>query len=366
MRLTENITVWFCRIPLFWRFQIVGWTVYACLTFPLKAVLYDSVPYALLVTVFRESYGFLASSCLRLLYVRLGLRTDRPLRMAVVILAASFVAAALDILLGFWIEDFGGRTGGLDPTFGIFCFRALLLTVWSLLYFAIRDLMAARKRLLRLRKAEAAARDAEILMLRAQVSPHFLFNAFNTILAELDGRNPELVPVVRGLSDYFRYSLSNHNEVFVTMGQEYDAIRSYLTVEKARFQDSLEIDCHLDEEAREVRVPGVFLQPLVENALKYGHMTSPTPLRLRLNVTCDADARFIVEVTNSGKWVERSKQRKRSDSEGHGLSVLRRRLELLYPGNHSLEIIAPEEAEDVTVRICLPSVKNQPITPDAN
>jgi len=205
---------------LFWRFQIVGWTVYACLSLPLKAVLYDSVPYALLVTLFRESFGFVASSCLRLLYIRLGLRTDQPARMAVATLAASFAAAALDSLLGFWVEDLAGRPRGGDPAFGIFCFRALLLAVWSLLYFAIRDLMAARKRLSRLRKAEAAARDAEILMLRAQVSPHFLFNAFNTILAELDGRNPELVPVVRGLSDYFRYSLSNHNEVFVKMGEE--------------------------------------------------------------------------------------------------------------------------------------------------
>lgn len=361
MRLTENIVARISAVPLFWRVQIVGWTVYAVMTVPLKALLYDSIPYALLVTVFRESFGFVASSCLRVMYLKLGLRSDRPARLAVWILTACLAAAGLDTLLGFLIEDLGGRGKGADPTFGIFCFRALLLTVWSLLYFAIRDLLAARKRLSHLRKAEAAARDAEILMLRAQVSPHFLFNAFTTILAELDGRNPKLVPVVRGLSDYFRYSLSTHDEVFVTMVREFDAIRSYLTVEKARFEDSLEIECHLDDDARDVRVPGVFLQPLVENALKYGHMTSPNPLRLRLHVTSAAEGEVVVEVTNSGKWRDCSDETESSGSGGQGLGVLRKRLDLLYPGRHSIEVIAPEGANEVTVRIRLAAEKEPPV-----
>jgi len=351
-------------IPLFWRFQIIGWASFAVLSFPLKVVLFESIGYALLITIFRESFGFLLTSVLRIIYHKLGLRTGRPVPLILSILSISFVCSGIDTALALWVENFGGRTTNADPTFGIFCFRALLFTVWSLLFFGIRDLMAARKRLAKLQEAELAARDAEILMLRAQVSPHFLFNAFNTILAELDGRNPEMVPVVRGLSDYFRYSLANHDEIFVTMGQEYDAILSYLTVEKARFRDSLEIDCYLDPNLRNMEVPGVFLQPLVENALKYGHMTSPTPLSLRLHVAVGPDGGAIVEVSNSGKWIEPSAKRSRERTGGQGLSVLRRRLELLYPGNHSLDISHPEGEEKVTVRIRLPS-PNQSQSNDA-
>jgi two-component system, LytTR family, sensor kinase len=341
-------------LPLFWKFQIIGWVVYALLTLPLKLILYESIGYALLVTVFRESFGFLITSALRIIYLKLGLRTDRPVSLILIVISIAFVCSGLDTLLALWVEHISERTSHEDPLFGIFCFRALLFTVWSLLFFTIRDHMAARKRLAKLLAAESAARDAEILMLRAQVSPHFLFNAFNTILANLHESNSEMIPVVRGLSDYFRYSLANHDSVFVTMGQEFDAIRSYLTVEKARFGDSLEIDCHLDPKLRNMEVPGIFLQPLVENALKFGHKTSPTPLCLRLHVRAELDSGAVVEVSNTGKWIEPSWKRSRRDPGGQGLTVLRRRLELLYPGNHSIEITHPETEGRVTVRIHLP------------
>ncbi len=354
-------TAWFGGLPLFWRFQIIGWLTYAILTLPLKALLFESLGYAVLVTVFRESFGFLITSALRFAYLRLGLRTNRPLRLAIVVFSFAFACSGLDSLVGLGVEHLGGRDEYSDPTFGLFVFRTLLYTVWSVLYFTIKDLSEAGKRLEKLQEAENAARDAEILMLRAQVSPHFLFNAFNTILAELDGKNPELVPVVRGLSDYFRYSLTNHDETFVTMGQEFDAILSYLTVEKARFRHSLELDCHLDPQFREMKVPGIFLQPLVENALKYGHKTSPTPLILRLHIAAAPGGGAIVEVSNSGKWIEPSPVRSSEGTGGHGLQLLKRRLELLYPGEHSIAILHPEGEEKVSIRIHLPfQPSNQP------
>ncbi len=339
--------------PLFWRFQIVGWLVYALLTLPLKLVLFQSLGYALLVTLFRESFGFLITTGFRYLFRKMELRIGRPVILATVVLSLSFTFSAVDLLLGFAVQDLGGRSATGDLVFGIFCFRALLFTTWSVLYFTLRDLIAARERLASLRKAEIAVRDAEILMLRAQVSPHFLFNAFNTIIADLDDTNRSLVPVVRGLSDYFRYSLASHDQPFVKMEQEFDAIRSYLTVEKARFQDSLEIDCHLDPAAAGLEVPGIFLQPLVENALKHGYKTSPTTLRLRLDITGDGNNGAVVEVTNSGKWSAENPEQDGEGTGGQGLSVLRRRLELLYPGRHSLEILACDSEGTVTVRILL-------------
>lgn len=352
-------------MPLFWRFQILGWLAYALLTLPLKAVFFQSISYAVLVTLSRESFGFLATVGFRYLYLKGGLRTSKPWLLAGLVLSVAFAFSALDTALNWWIVNLTDRPGNNDPVFGIFCYRALLFTVWSLLYFTIKDIMAARARVADLRKAELAARDAEILMLRAQVSPHFLFNAFNTILADLDGRNPELVPVVRGLSDYFRYSLSSHDEVFVSMEREFEAIRNYLTVEKARFQESLVVECEMDPALGDVAVPGIFLQPVVENALKYGNQTSATPLRLSVKVFPTEEGYAIVEVTNSGSWVEPAEQSRdtKSGTGGQGLSVLRKRLELLCPETHRLEILADQAAETVTVRICLDPTEPLPTAP---
>jgi LytS/YehU family sensor histidine kinase len=111
----------------------------------------------------------------------------------------------------------------------------------------------------------------------------------------------------------------------------------------------LNIDCHIDNEARKALVPGIILQPLVENAIKYGRETSPSPLQLRLHVF-RAGPELQMEVSNSGHWIENDKNR---TSSGVGLENLQRRLALLYPGQHRVEITRKED--NVSVRICIPA-----------
>lgn len=317
-------------------------------------MLFESLSYVLMVTCFREIFGLFITSGFRSIFKKLGLDTERPWKLIFWVFVLAFAASGIDLLLVLGLEEISGWSGNEEMRFGIYCFRTLLFIVWSLLYFGLKDMKAARDKLIMLSRAESAARDAEVLMLRAQVSPHFLFNAFNTILADIGDSNPKLVSVVMGLSDYFRYSLTNHDEVFVTIGQEYDAICSYLTVEKARFGDELEVDSYLDPSVRDIHVPGIFLQPLVENALKYGHMTSPSPLRLRLHLRPHAHGGLAVEVANSGEWVEHSDRvSANGESGGQGLTVLRRRLELLYPGKHTVEVIQSPENHEVVIRIVL-------------
>src|SRR5262249_9222664 len=149
----------------------------------------------------------------------------------------------------------------------------------------IRQVIMLRERELALAHAESAAARAELQVLRAQVDPHFLFNALNTVLAGLDREPRALAPVVQGLADYLRYSLLNRKATFVSLGGEFGARMSYLVVEKARFREGLEIDGHFDEGVRSLAVPVVILQPLVENAVKHGYKSSPPPLRVRVHVT---------------------------------------------------------------------------------
>ena len=339
------------HLPLFWRFQIIGWLAFAVFTLPLKASAFGSVEYAVVVVLLREPLGLLLTSGFRLVYRRMDIRAHPPAQLAVCVLVFSFLAGGIDMLA---FQSFSSDIQA-DPNsqnaVGMWCFRTMLYCVWSILYFWIRDHQRNTRRLLRLAHAETAARNAELLMLRAQVSPHFLFNSLNTILAGLDRQPATLAPTVQGLADYFRYSLTSRHDTLVTLGEEFDAMMNYLMVEKARFRDSLVIESHLDPAARSILVPGIFLQPLVENAIKYGYQTSAAPLRIWIRVETGEGESVRIEVRNTGEWVE---PRPSDGSRGNGLSILRRRLELLYGAGQRITITTVPVESQVSVRIEIP------------
>jgi LytS/YehU family sensor histidine kinase len=116
-------------------------------------------------------------------------------------------------------------------------------------------------------------------------------------------------------------------------------------LEKARLNGSLNIDCRIDNEARKALVPGIILQPLVENAIKYGRETSLDAVHLRLYVS-RAGSELQMEVSNSGHWIETGKNHR-------GLENLQRRLALLYPGEHRMEIT--KKADRVSFQIRIPA-----------
>jgi two-component system LytT family sensor kinase len=178
-------------------------------------------------------------------------------------------------------------------------------------------------------------------MLRSHINPHFLFNALNTVLSESDG-NQRLTLVVRGLSDYMRYALANRQNLFVPLMQEAEALARYSDVEQARFGGTLSIQIAIDPNTRELPVPGVFMQPLVENAIKYGRESCEETLRIVVQ-TGIKNRTLHIKVSNSGAWVPPSAAPLDRPS-GAGLSILRRQLELLYPGDPSSVLARKMEA----------------------
>lgn len=233
--------------------------------------------------------------------------------------------------------------------FDIFYERTGLLFAWSFLYCGIRYALASTKQELRLALIESESRQAQLQMLRAQVNPHFLFNALNSIRSNVESANAELGRMVQSLSDFLRFSLDHSHDNFIPLGREFDAMRNYLAVEKIRFRAKLDFRCEIDEQVREVLVPGIILQPLVENAVKYGFETSEPPLRIAICVTRRDAVTLQVIVSNSGEWLEPTSREKESHL---GLQNLRRRLRLIYPDKYSLEIASRNGW--VTLTVLLP------------
>lgn len=338
------------KLPLFWRFQLAGWTAFVIITFPLKCVLFGGPDTAIIISAVRDGSSLLLTLVLRRIYQNYW--SDKIGRMIALIVVSCALAGLLQGALLLLLNPVVSSAGELHITkakeFDALYERTGLLYAWSFLYFGIRHAIEGIRRELRLALIESEKRQAQVQMLRAQMNPHFLFNALNTIRAGVEKANAQLGSMVQSLADFLRFSLDHSNDDFIPLGREFDAMRNYLQVEKARFRDKLEYECDIAEAARVVPVPGVVLQPLVENAIKYGQETSCLPLQVRVKVSRQAAALKIV-VANTGDWQEPAPREKTSHL---GLENLRRRLALLYPGQQRLDIT--HEAGWVTIIIHLP------------
>jgi LytS/YehU family sensor histidine kinase len=342
------------RLSLFWQFQLGGWLAHAIVSLPLKIAAFGSLHAGLVASLMTESVGLLLTLALRFVYRRLRLSPEQPGRLLVWVVLACAVAATIDLRISVPSEVVSElRELPAIVMFGFTWLRALTYVAWTILYFWIRRVITERERVLNQLRAEAAARDAELRMLRAQVDPHFLFNALNTVLAGLDRDPRSLSIVVQGLADYLRYSLAHRHSMLVPLGEEFDAAMNYLEVEKARFRDDLIVEAHIDDAARHVMVPGVFVQPLIENAVKHGYKSSPLPLRLRVSVESATVGGAAIEVANSGRWIDPPLHRPPDDASGVGLASLQRRLALFYPDTHTFEIL--RVADGVRVRVSVPA-----------
>lgn len=341
---------WHIRLSLFWRFQLAGWGLFILVTFPLKLALAGTLVGALALCVIRDGSSFLITLSLRHVYRKFW--SNHSGKMAVLITSACAFAGVSQmgffLLLHTFVSTEGEILAGHPMAFNVFYERTGLLFGWSFLYFGMRYALDGVQKELRLTLLESEKRQAQLQLLRAQMNPHFLFNALNTIRAGVEKANAELGAMVQSLADFLRFSLDHSQADFIPLGREYDAMRDYLAVEKTRFRDKLEFHCEIDETARAVSVPGIILQPLVENAVKYGQDTSELPLRVSVHVSrLNADT-LQLTVANSGRWLEPAPREKSSHL---GLQNLRNRLALLYPGKHRLDIAHGNGWVTITIQI---------------
>lgn len=339
----------FSKLSMFWRFQIAGWMTFVIVTFPLKLVLFGGADTALTISLVRDGSSFLLTLALRRIYRTYW--TDEIGRMIGLIVGSCALAGILQAGFLLLLNPVVSSAAELSITkakeFDVLYERTGLLFAWSFLYFGIRHAIEGIKRDLRLALIESEKRQAQLLMLRAQMNPHFLFNALNTIRNGVEKANAQLGSTVESLADFLRFSLDHVRDDFIPLGREFDAVQNYLKVEKARFRGNLEYECHIEDEARTCPAPGIVLQPLVENAIKYGQETSGFPLRLRVLVTREAAA-LKITVANTGDWLEPAPRGKTSHI---GLENLRYRLALLYPGQQRLDITSASGWVTITVHL---------------
>ena len=200
---------------------------------------------------------------------------------------------------------------------------------WAALYFAIDGNVEAGNARLRLADAHSASLRARNHALAQQVSPHFLFNALNTVSGLIvEGEPARAERVTLALAGLLRRSLDTDTREFVPLGEEMDAVHRYVEIEENRFEDRLTVAEDVAPALRDIAVPPLILQPLVENAVRHGVARSTGPVRIRIDAAL-ADGKLRIAVHDDARPAPGAPA---ATGGGIGQPNVRQRLELLYGG----------------------------------
>jgi LytS/YehU family sensor histidine kinase len=227
-----------------------------------------------------------------------------------------------------------------------------VMLAWSVLYFLIKYYQLFQEVQKSALKSAAMAHEAQLKMLRYQLNPHFLFNTLNAISTLVLEQETEAANrMVTRLSSFLRHSLDNDPMQKVTLEQELAALKLYLDIEKVRFEDRLTLELDVPQEAANALIPSLLLQPLVENAIKYGIARSEEGGRLRIAGRVFAGD-LLLELSDDGPGVDLVDGRI-PDATGVGLRNTRERLAELYGSRHSFRL-SQTDPHGLTVNIRIP------------
>jgi len=198
---------------------------------------------------------------------------------------------------------------------------------------------------------EAAAR-AELAALQAQINPHFFFNTLNTIASLLEDDPDAAEEVLHRLAGLFRYTFKASDSAAVTLSEELEFTRNYLAIERARFGDRLQVEWDIDPESTAIPVPGLLLQPLVENAIGHGIAPRVEGGLVRISSRL-VDRTLHLDVVDDGVGINGRQEDLVRD--GHGLGNVKRRLEAVYRGRGSLSLLKHPGKSGTVARLLLPA-----------
>jgi sensor histidine kinase YesM len=248
-----------------------------------------------------------------------------------------------------WVDLARGRAAEILPEL-----RRSPVLIWNLLmgswlYLLVAGISYAIRAHQRVRAQEAATAEAHLLAeqaqlaaLRAQVNPHFLFNALHSVGALVTSDPVRADKALESLGDLLRYALGTEHEVL--FGQEWRFTQDYLSFEQLRLGDRLRVDAVAQPAALSVLVPPLILQPLVENAVRHGIADRRDGGRVQLNAHI-VDSQLIVHVQDDGNGNAGPSR------EGFGLKSIERRLAARYGREAKLDIERSASGFHVTIQL---------------
>lgn len=263
-------------------------------------------------------------------------------------LSAAAFSIFVWILFGNFIEGFVVNEVVPRPE-NIIVIRAfsgmLYYGIMILVYSLIRNYNELKQKAEEKAELTSMLKEAEISVLKAQIKPHFLFNSLNSISALTMTDAAKAHEMIIKLSEFMRYSLQNNAEQLTTLEKELYHISLYLDIEKVRFAEKLELAITSSPECSLLKLPSLILQPLAENAIKYGVYQSVEKVRLSLD--CSSIPGYLIVKVNNDYDAEAIPKK----GTGTGLKNVADRLSIIYGRKDLMEISSNGAVFEVILKI---------------
>jgi len=250
-------------------------------------------------------------------------------------------------LLPLVLQRSAGYALFMDQSLAVrFCFAFVVMgsnTLISILWYNWEEQKEQKQRKT---DTEQLSKEAELFKLRQQLQPHFLFNSLNSINALIGTRPQEARKMVQQLSDFLRGTLKKEEHQWVSLQEELQYLQLYLDIEKVRFANRLTTVIRSDEITQQMKLPALLLQPIVENAIKFGLYDTTGDAIIRITANAEEN-NLVMRVENPFDAETASPQK----GTGFGLSSVQRRLYLLFARNDLLSTEIKENIFITTVKI---------------
>ncbi|CAL1521484.1 hypothetical protein MMC2321_05278 [Chitinophaga sp. MM2321] len=223
----------------------------------------------------------------------------------------------------------------------------IITAIWWLIYFIWHYIERNRSSQVGQLQLETTVKELELKTIKAQLNPHFIFNALNSIRALVDENPQRARTAITELSNILRSSMATEKAETVSLENELNIVKDYLALEHIRFEERLSVQYEIDPDTLEMPVPPMMLQTLVENAIKHGIS------RMISGGTVFITSRLIgmqheITIENTGQIVENN-----INGHGFGLQSTRQRLSLLF-GNRATFDIRNKDEKTVEARVVMP------------
>lgn len=338
----------------YWWFQAGGWSFYVLLN---GAVYYISdqlttrIIYWLIIawfscTVLTELFRWIIIK-----FHWLKLRNIQVVpRVLAVVIAMSVVMASLSGIYEMIISSNATATFETTRWIRNTVNYGLAFLIWSAMYFLVNTLENFRKSEIENLRWEALRTETELNRLKSQLNPHFMFNAMNVIRALVDENPSRSKDAITQLSGLLRNTLQYSKHKFITLQQELEVVRDYLSLESARMEERLRINWDIDSSCESSEVPPLMLQTLVENCIKHGIAKIPEGGTVSIKAKCGVNG-LSIHLENSGKYDASLKP-----ESGFGLKNSLERLNILY-GDHARLTIRNSDHNTVITEMFIPKTQ---------
>lgn len=254
-------------------------------------------------------------------------------------------------LFNFIYFDFFEFGGGMMYEFGNFSNVLGWFKFW--IYFAVANFMSnltsyiialrKKEKVFKLQQSEGTLTSSRLASIQSRINPHFLYNALNSIasLARIEPRKTEEMALQ--LAKFYDQCSDIKSKPLITLGEELEILKSYLKIEKIRFGDRLQVILPTDNDVFDTMIPSFTLQPIVENAIKYGYNTDENVISIRITAETNNKS-LILRIYDSGPPFSDNMH------SGYGLSSIAKKLKVLYPDRHTISFInEPEKCVEIVL-----------------